>query len=171
MFFWTYLMIYCEKNIQAIIYKFTLILKYMYIFCLKYLFNQIVLVIMSHWANWMHILCCLQVKGLHMTDIIIQMMKVSCSYLVMFSINGGRCLVVTSKLSMRNPTSVCHLKHRKHIIHCDSIITRSYTMQTPLKRGHCMAPKYFSSIVCENVSKRRGTTQCKLWNTYSLCIS
>jgi len=41
-------MIYCEKSIQAIIYKFTLILKYMYIFCLKYLFNQIVLVIMSH---------------------------------------------------------------------------------------------------------------------------
>ena len=60
----------------------------------------------------------------------------------------------------------CHINyfflcHLFNILHCDSIITRS-------PHGSQI---FFQYTVCENISRRSRYTQCKLWKSYSLCIS
>ena len=52
-----------------------------------------------------------------------------------------------------------------YIVHFNSIITRSYITRSP------GCSQIFFQYMCENVSRRSWYTQCKLWKSYSLCIS
>ena len=72
-----------------------------------------------------------------------------------------RARVRKQKLAQEKSNWLKPKKSTTFRIHCDSIITRTL-------RGFQIFSQY---NVCENVSRWLRYTQCKLWKSYSLCIS
>jgi len=49
-------------------------------------------------------------------------------------------------------------------------MTQGYTV-TPIMRSTRGFQIFFQCTMCENGTRRSRYTQCKLWKSYSLCIS